>query len=200
MSSLVTDEPSGGNVASTNNTTIRYFTKYSLPEKDEILARIESSAVVQKSYQGALTGVEAYEPTTELELMNQSINHSYQFLHLNRTVSHSIENEAGNWEGKAYFGAIRQHRKVFTDLFSLNYKRMNNCVDFATSTATKFARYGGDTALNRVSFVEFDYRQTGVPPASITLETNAVYFSFPSQDSWVNYEFRHGTDADPQYA
>lgn len=60
---------------------------------------------------------------------------------------------------------------------------MNNCTDVSRSTATKFIRYGGDTAINRVSFVEFDYAQTGLRPASVTMETNAVYFSFPSQDS-----------------
>jgi len=198
-STIITDEPSGGNVASTNNTTIRYFTKYAIPEKNEIIATIMSSIKVDKTYSGALTGTESYEPISNKELVNQSVNHSYQFLHLNRTLSNSIVNNGGNWEGKAYYGSIRQTRKVFTDLFSIQYKRMNNCTDVATSLSQKFTRYGGDTALNRVSFVEFDYKQTGVSPASITLETNAVYFSFPSQDSWVNYEFRHGSATEAKY-
>ena len=200
-SSIVTDVPSGDNVASTNNTTIRYFTKYGIPEKGEIISTILSSIKVDKTYTGALVGTESYEPISNKELVNQSVNHSYQFLHLNRTISGSITTNGGNWEGKAYFGSIRQTRKVFTNLFSIQYKRMSNCVDVAINTARKFIQYGGDTAINRVSFVEFDYAQTGVTPAPITLETNAVYFSFPSQDSWVNYEFRHGssTEAKDEY-
>lgn len=76
---------------------------------------------------------------------------------------------------------------------------MNNCVDVAVDTTTKFTRYGGDTATNRVSFTEFKFKQTGLPPGSITSDTTAAYLSFPSQDSWVNYEFRHQSSTDVKY-
>lgn len=94
-SSIITDIPSGDNVATTTNTTIRYFTKYAIPEKGEILANILSSLKVEKTYEGALVGTESYEPLSNRELVNQSINHSYQFLHLDRTVSGSIVSNGG---------------------------------------------------------------------------------------------------------
>lgn len=79
-------------------------------------------------------------------------------------------------------------------MFSIEYKRMNNCTERGelNTPSTKYTRYGGDTATNRVNITEFDWTQTGVPPGSVSYDMHTYYVSFPSQDSSVNFEFKHG--------
>lgn len=70
---------------------IRYFTKYSIPRKDEILRGIEQNVKLPKSYVGATEGTSVLSPINGLPIINNSINHSYQYIRLNAAIG--IDNE-----------------------------------------------------------------------------------------------------------
>lgn len=93
---LLTDPASGDGITSNYDSSLRYFTKYSLPERNEILATIVDNVQAKKTYQGSFVGTETIIPSSGGVITNNSINHSYQFLHLNRSVSTSIVNQGGD--------------------------------------------------------------------------------------------------------
>lgn len=194
--SWVTDEPNNDNAENILETTIRYFTRYNVPASGELINNIRANIFALKTYEGAKKGTETYEPNSQVTILNNSINTSFQFVSTNSGPQTSINTASGNWLGKMYFGSIKTWKNVFNDLFSIRYKRTNNCIAVASSPAASFIHYGGDTAVNRVSFVDYTYRQEGLPPGNIKFHTNAIYTSFPSQDSNLNYEFRHGSTFD----
>lgn len=190
-------EPAGpGNALNGLETTIRYFTKYALPQSPELINNIRSNIYALKSYEGAAKGTETYEPNGQVTITNNSVNNSFQWLNTTSGPTASLATASGNFAGKMYFGAIKIWKNVFNDLYGIRYKRMTNCLGVASSPAVSFTHYGGDTAVNRVHFLDYSYQQTGLPPASITFDTEAVYTSFPSQDFNLNYEFRHGSQSE----
>lgn len=192
--SIQTD-PDGGNATSNTETNYRYFTKYIIPAPSELVNTISTNILAVKSYDGALQGTETVNPTDGTILVNNSINNNFQFIHTANGPVASVVANSGNWRGRMYFGAIRNWNNVFANLYTIQYKRMNNCSpqESNPNPATTYTYYGGDTAVNRVSFVEFDYKQTGLPPGNVTFDTDAAFISFLSQDSNINYEFRHGS-------
>lgn len=178
------------------NTIIRYFTKYNLPASGELINNIRSNIYALKAYEGAMTGTETYEPQSQTTVLNNSINNSFQFINTTSGPQTSIITASGGWMGKMYFGAVKTWRNVFNDLSAIKYKRTNNCVSNNISPLSTYTQYGGDTSVHRVHTLDYDYRQEGLPPGNVKFHTSSVYLSFPSQDSNVNYEFRHGSTSD----
>lgn len=194
--SVIVDETSSATASTDTETTIRYFTRYFTPSQEDLFSAIQSSLYVQKAYPESLTGTEAFEPLTQKIFTNNSINNFYQVIHTDGGPYKRIVDDAGNFEGKTYFGSIKIYKDVFNDLYSIEYKRMNNCYAPGPNPLATYTLFGADTAVNRVSFLDFNYKQTGVPPASTTFEVKASYLSFLSQDTYLNYEFRHGSNTD----
>lgn len=189
-----TDPNGPGNAASQTDHMFRYFTRYKNPSSAEIINDIRSNIYAYKSYEGAMKGTETYEPNGQTTITNNSVNNSYQWLNTLSGPAATIT-QAGN-SSNMYFGAIKNWKNVFNDLYNITYKRTNNCISTNTSLFDQYVHYGGDTAVNRVHFLDFVYRQTGIPPGSVVFTTDSTWISFPSQDDSVNYEFRHGSSTE----
>lgn len=72
---------------------------------------------------------------------------------------------------------------------------MNNCASTAASTSSLFSMYSGDTFVSRVNITDYSYFQDEDNEKFVT----AYHTAFPTQDTLINYEFRHGAD-NPQYS
>jgi hypothetical protein len=184
-------------------TQFRYFTKYANPSETNLVHGMRTDIFCPKSYPGAQEGNEVYEPLSNTTFINNSINTNFQIIRLNSGAA-DIQNAGGNWRGKLYYGAIYQYLDVFSNLFEVKFKRFNNCLSREGSPSTSFTMYGGDTAVSRLTMVDFNYRQTGVPVSgdsdSVTLDYDTYMLSFPTQDTLLNYGFRHGSKTKREFS
>ena len=98
----------------------------------------------------------------------------------------------GDWRNKAFYGSIRVNKDVFSNLYTIQYKRISNKIEVAQNSSTTFMHLGGDTSVGRLSFIESSFKQVGVPSSSqhTNIGVFSVFFSFPTQDTYFNPEFR----------
>lgn len=180
-------------------TQFRYFSRYDLPAQSNLIHTFRSDIYIPKSYPGAQQGTEVYESLSDVTFFNNSINTNHHIIKLNSGHS-DIVAAGGAWRGKMFFGSIKQYRDVFSNLYEIKYKKMSNCISRPGTLSTTFTFYGGDTATERISLLDYNYVQHGIPksedPASFEFEADAYYLSFQSQSTYTNYEFRHGSKKD----
>lgn len=93
------------------------------------------------------------------------------------------------------FGSLKIDVDPYTNLYDINYRRAGNCTLVAASPATLFTIFSGDTFVSRVAITDYSYKQDDDEGKDI----EAYHISFPTQDSGINYEFRHGSKIDPAY-
>lgn len=72
---------------------------------------------------------------------------------------------------------------------------MGNCALTATTSSTIFQSFSGDTFVGRVNLTDYSYAQSDEDGKTV----EAYHFAFPTQDTLINYEYRHGS-TDPQYS
>lgn len=174
------------------NSQIAYqkYTTYNLPSTTNINHNISNNLFIQKTYQGAVQGNSAYEKVKDCSIINNSVSMSIQILKLNSGTSDM--GPSGDWRYKTFYGSIRQEKDVFSNLYNIQYKRISNKVELAPNSSTTFIHLGGDTSVGRLSFLETLFNQSGIPSSSTktTMNTRSVFYSFPTQDTYFNPEFR----------
>lgn len=72
---------------------------------------------------------------------------------------------------------------------------MNNCGSTPASTASIINTYSGDTFVGRVNITDYSYAQSDANGKT----TEAYHIAFPTQDTGINYEFKHSS-TDPIYS
>lgn len=168
----------------------RYFRKYETPIPSNINHTIENNLFIDKTYQGAIEGNSAYEKVKEKTFVNTSVSIP---LHLIKLASGTeVMGPTGDWRNKAFYGSIRSNKDVFSNLYTIQYKRIANKVDFSANASVVHTHMGGDTSVGRLSFIESSFTQKGIPSSSqhTDVDVYSVFFSFPTQDTYFNPDFR----------
>jgi len=170
--------------------TYRYFNKYNLPTVSGINHNIQNNLFINKTYQGAVEGNSAYEHVKDWTFVNNSVSIPLHLLKLQSGTEALAP--LGDWRNKAFFGSIRQFKDVFSNLYTIQYKKLQNKTLYATNLNTSFIVLGGDTSVSRLSLMESSFKQTGIvsDTTPTTLDAYSVFFSFPTQDTYFNPEFR----------
>lgn len=145
-----------------------------------------------KATYGSKTGPIVYNPT-DTSVQNLSFNISPIVITLQDQLEEWVAN--GNTPNDTYpYGSLKVDIDPFTELTSIQYKRMGNCALTAASTASVFQSYSGDTFVGRLNLTDYAYYQ-------VDDDTHATIYhlAFPTQDTLINPEYRHGS-TDPAYS
>lgn len=153
---------------------------------------IVSTFKLPKATYGTKTGPIIYNPT-DINVQNLSFNTSPIIVVLEDQPEEWVND--GNTPDDAFFyGSLKVDVDPFTELSAIQYKRMGNCALTAASTGSLFQSYSGDTFVGRVNLTDYAYYQED-SDKSVTF----INIAFPTQDTAINYEFRHGA-FDPVYS
>jgi hypothetical protein len=168
----------------------RYFRKYETPISSNINHTIENNLFIDKTYQGAVEGNSVYENITEKTFVNNSVSMPIHLFKL--TSGTEVMGPTGDWRNKAFYGSVRVIKDVFSNLFTIQYKRISNKIDFSANSSVVNTHMGGDTSVGRLSFLESSFTQKGIPSSSqhTDVDVYTVFFSFPTQDTYFNPDFR----------
>lgn len=179
------------------NTSLRvlsYLGHFRLPSypTSRVNYSIDSSLKIPKATYGSKSGAIVYNPT-DVSVQNLSFNISPLIITLEDQLDEWVAD--GNTPDNIFpFGSLKVDVDPFTELTNIQYKRMGNCAFTAVNTSSQFQSYSGDTFVSRLNLTDYQYWQAGDD------KTVQVYhLAFPTQDTLINYEFRHGSN-DPQYS
>jgi hypothetical protein len=172
--------------------SIFYFKDATYPTS-RVNYSIDSAFKVPKATYGSKTGSITYNPT-DVSVQNLSFNIS--------PIIITLEDQPEEWvsDGSTpndtmFYGSLKVDIDPFTELSAIQYKRMSNCASTAASTASLFQTYSGDTFVSRVNLSDYAYLQDDDNNKTVQF----YHIAFPTQDTLINYEFRHGSN-DPQYS
>lgn len=167
--------------------------QYEIPESQNYT--ISYTAKIPKANVGDVVGPIIDPPSNGHRVRNDSINISPQIIVLNRQIADHLNNGEETWPNKILYGSIKIDVDPYINLYQLKYHRMTNCLHTNASTSTVNTVYGGDTFNSRLGVLDYRYTQSDEDGKNVT----ASYLNFLTQDSGVNYEFRHGA-LDPVYS
>lgn len=153
---------------------------------------VNSTLKLPKAQYGSKLGPIIYNPT-DVSVQNLSFNISPLVVVLDDQLEEWVA-EGNTPNDTMAFGSLKVDIDPFTELTAIQYKRMGNCASTAASTASLFQMYSGDTFVNRVNITDYAYYQVDDDTYA-----SAYHIAFPTQDTLINYEFRHGSN-DPQYS
>lgn len=169
------------------------FSKHTTPDT-VINYDIDFTGKLPKATYGSNVGTSIHNPVEDFTIQNNSFNISPQVITLGDSVQEYVD--AGETPiDSIIVGSIKVDADPFTNLYNINYKRMDNCAKTANSTSSIFTSYSGDTFVSRVNLTDFTYKQ--VDGGSKTMK--AYHMAFTTQDSGLNYEMRHGS-TNPVYS
>jgi len=146
-----------------------------------------------KATYGSRNGSYLYNQV-DRSMQNLSFNLSPLIITLDTQIDDWVTAGSSPVDAIAY-GSLKVDIDPFANLFTINYKRTGNCPSRATSTASAFSSYNGDTFVGRVNITDYSYAQTEEDGKVV----EAYHMAFPTQDTLINYEFRHGA-YDPVYS
>lgn len=173
-------------------TNIFNFQTYDSPSTKNY--KLEHTGWIPKANFGEKFGNTLYDPVRDNTIINNSINMNIQLLD---TTGNLVRNhlDAGGYmyPDKILYGSLRVNSDPFSNLFEIDYKKMNSCKDLNRGLAATYTKYGGDTFAARNNYVDISYTQTGTADVDLTLETEAYLINFLSEESGMNPEFRHGS-------
>lgn len=196
VTNVVTDVEHNTHFKRDITSNIFSYDRYTSPSDKNY--KVDYSAWVPKAEFGNKYGTTIYDPLRDLSVINNSVNFNFQLLSTYGTPALLIKDDTNNWlyKDRVMYGSLRIDSDPFSNLTEIKYLRLNSCPSIAADTSSTFTQYGGDTFLARNNWVDVSYTQTGTPPRDITLETEAYFTSYLTEESGMNPEFRHGSTHD----
>lgn len=153
---------------------------------------IQYSGWLPKSALGSQFGNSLYAPVPDKTVINESVNTNVQIICLQKEL-HEVTTDLGPY---AFYGSLCVDTDPFASLYSINYKRMDNCKSAKpTNTTTTYTSYSGDTFIGRLNMAEFSYSQSD----SLGKQLFATMSSYLLENDTINMDFRHGAKGDPKY-
>lgn len=140
-----------------------------------------------------------YDTTINSLIYNGSINNSYHIITTDNPILENMIDGAdmASYPNRLPYVALKTNSDPFSNLFSLRYTPMRNCSETAVSTANAFLHYGGDTFVQNVGFVDFNYKFT--QDIDLNLDVDVAYNNYYDHVSTHNFGFRHGAPRNPLF-
>lgn len=193
ISSTILDIDHGNQFTRDTTSNIFYFDKYTSPAVKNY--KVDYSAWAPKTVFGNKFGTTVYDPIRDNSILNNSININFQLTSTMGFPSLLIKDDVNNilYKDRIMYGSLRIDSDPFAKLTEIRYLRMNSCPSFASNTSNTFTHYGGDTFMARNNWVDISYTQEGTEDVGITMDTDAYFVSYLTEESGMNPEFRHGS-------